>query len=120
MALTEEMKQIFIEACENLAGMGERVLGFVHLDLDPTKFPEGFHFSTDGDEPTLTSVVPVDLKLIVEHITAQTYSEWDLELLFEDQDWTVVLVGYHIQSTSQSSLDLLNGVSDPSLSRSGQ
>ena len=68
----------------------------------------------------LTSVVPVDLKLIVEHITAQTYSEWDLELRFEDQDWTVVLVGYHIQSTSQSSLDLQNGVSDPSLSRSGQ
>ena len=42
----------------------------------------------------LTSVVPVDLKLIVEHITAQTYSEWDLELRFEDQDWTVMLVGY--------------------------
>ena len=28
---------------------GDLVL--VHLDLDPTKFPEGFHFSTDGDEP---------------------------------------------------------------------
>ena len=51
VALTEEMKQIFTEACETLAGMGERVLGFVHLDLDPTEFPEGFHFSTDGDEP---------------------------------------------------------------------
>ena len=51
VALTEEMKQIFTEACETLAGMGERVLGFVHLDLDPVNFPEGFHFSTDGDEP---------------------------------------------------------------------
>ena len=49
--MTEEMKQIFVEACETLAGMGERVLGFVHLDLDPVKFPEGFNFSTDGDEP---------------------------------------------------------------------
>ena len=39
VALTEEMKQIFTEACETLAGMGERVLGFVHLDLDPTVFP---------------------------------------------------------------------------------
>ena len=51
--MTEEMKQIFVEACETLAGMGERVLGFVHLDLDPVKFPEGFNFSTDGDEPNL-------------------------------------------------------------------
>ena len=49
--MTEEMKQIFVEACETLAGMGERVLGFVHLDLDPVNFPEGFNFSTDGDEP---------------------------------------------------------------------
>ena len=45
------MKETFTEACETLAGMGERVLGFVHLDLDPSHFPEGFQFSTDGDEP---------------------------------------------------------------------
>ena len=51
MALTQKMKESFTEACETLAGMGERVLGFVHLDLDPSRFPEGFQFSTDGDEP---------------------------------------------------------------------
>ena len=50
--MTQKMKETFTEACETLAGMGERVLGFVHLDLDPSHFPEGFHFSTDdGDEP---------------------------------------------------------------------
>ena len=51
MALTQKMKETFTEACETLAGMGERVLGFVHLDLDPSQFPEGFLFSTDGEEP---------------------------------------------------------------------
>ena len=51
VALTQEMKDTFTEACETLAGMGERVLGFVHLDLDPSHFPEGFQFSADGDEP---------------------------------------------------------------------
>ena len=44
-------EETFTEACETLAGMGERVLGFVHLDLDPSHFPEGFQFSTEGDEP---------------------------------------------------------------------
>ena len=51
MALTQKMKESFTEACETLAGMGERVLGFVHLDLDSSQFPEGFQFPTDGDEP---------------------------------------------------------------------
>ena len=51
VALTDEMKVTFTEACETLAGMGERVLGFVHLDFDPSQFPEGFNFSTDGDKP---------------------------------------------------------------------
>ena len=53
-ALTEEMKLIFIEACKTWAGMGKRVLGVVYLDFDPTMLTEGFHFSTDGDEPKLT------------------------------------------------------------------
>ena len=51
VALTQKMKETFTESCTTLAGMGERVLGFVHLDLDPSHFPEGFQFSTEGDEP---------------------------------------------------------------------
>ena len=35
VALTQKMKETFSKSCETLAGMGERVLGFVHLDLDP-------------------------------------------------------------------------------------
>ena len=31
----------------------KRVLGVVYLDFDPTMLTEGFHFSTDGDEPNL-------------------------------------------------------------------
>ena len=52
VALTQKMKESFTEACETLAGMGERVLGFVHLDLDPSRFPEGFQFSLTGTSPT--------------------------------------------------------------------
>ena len=51
VALTQKMKETFSKSCETLAGMGERVLGFVHLDLDPSFFLEGFQFSTEGDEP---------------------------------------------------------------------
>ena len=51
VALTQKMKETFSKSCETLAGMGERVLGFVHLDLDPSHFPEGFQFSTEGDKP---------------------------------------------------------------------
>ena len=45
VAVTEKIKETFTKACTTLAGMGERVLGFVHLDL------QGFQFSTDGEEP---------------------------------------------------------------------
>ena len=58
MAVTEKIKETFTKACTTLAGMGERVLGFVHLDLDPSRFPEGFQFSTDGEEPTRKSPLP--------------------------------------------------------------
>ena len=33
------------------AGMGERVLGFVQVDLYASQFPESFQFFTDGEEP---------------------------------------------------------------------
>ena len=44
--------------------------------------------------PTVLNFLKAKLQLLVKHIIAQTYSKWDLELRFEDQDWTVMLVGY--------------------------
>ena len=32
VALTQKMKETFTESCKTLAGMGDQVLGFVHLD----------------------------------------------------------------------------------------
>ena len=49
--VNEEIKKQFREACEKLAGMGQRVLVFVDLRLDPGKFPSDFNFSTDDEEP---------------------------------------------------------------------
>ena len=49
--VNEEIKKQFREACEKLAGMGQRVLAFVDLCLDPGKFPSDFNFSTDDEEP---------------------------------------------------------------------
>ena len=49
--VNEEIKKQFREACEKLAGMGQRVLAFVDLRLDPGKFPSDFNFNTDDEEP---------------------------------------------------------------------
>ena len=60
----------------------------------------GVALSTHGHAP-LISVVPTvlnylraKLKLLVKHIIAQTYSNWDLELRFAERQWTVKMVGY--------------------------
>ncbi|KAL3994994.1 NaH/K antiporter P-type ATPase alpha subunit family protein [Acanthocheilonema viteae] len=45
--LTKEDLQIFQDAYEYLGGMGERVMGFCDLDLDPSKYPKDFIFCTD-------------------------------------------------------------------------
>ncbi|CAG9531913.1 unnamed protein product [Cercopithifilaria johnstoni] len=45
--LNKEHLQIFQNAYEYLGGMGERVLGFCDLDLDPNKYPKDFIFCTD-------------------------------------------------------------------------
>ena len=49
--IDETIKQQFREACEKLAGMGQRVLALVDLPLDPKKFPPSYNFSTDEEEP---------------------------------------------------------------------
>ena len=60
----------------------------------------GIFSSTHGPVP-LISVAPsvlnflkAKLKLMVKHIISPTFSNWDLELMFAKQDWTVKLVGF--------------------------
>ncbi|CBY09369.1 unnamed protein product [Oikopleura dioica] len=42
-----DFQTTFENANAHLGGMGERVLGFAHLPLDPVKFPVGFKFDTE-------------------------------------------------------------------------
>ena len=51
MKIDAKISADFLTTCETLAAMGERVLGFVDLDLSTQKYPKGFTFSTDDDEP---------------------------------------------------------------------
>ncbi|KFO18152.1 Sodium/potassium-transporting ATPase subunit alpha-2 [Fukomys damarensis] len=45
--LDKEMQDAFQNAYMELGGLGERVLGFCHLNLPSGKFPRGFKFDTD-------------------------------------------------------------------------
>ncbi len=45
--LSDEWKDAFNNAYLELGGLGERVLGFCDLVLDPEKYPEGFPFDAD-------------------------------------------------------------------------
>jgi len=45
--ITKEDKKAFDDAHDTLGGMGERVLGFAHLELDPAKFPTDFKFNSN-------------------------------------------------------------------------
>ena len=44
--------------------------------------------------PTVLNFLKAKLKLLVRHIIAPTYSNWDLELRFAEREWTVKMVGY--------------------------
>ena len=44
--------------------------------------------------PTVLNFVKAKLRLLVKHIIAPTYSNWDFELTFAEQEWTVKMVGY--------------------------
>ena len=44
--------------------------------------------------PTVLNFLKAKLSLLVKHIIAPTYTNWDLELRFAEQEWTVVMVGY--------------------------
>ena len=49
--MTEEWRERFRLANENLGGKGERVLGFAYLLLDEERFPEGFPFAVEEEKP---------------------------------------------------------------------
>ena len=44
--------------------------------------------------PTVLNFVKAKLRLLVKHIIAPTYSNWDFELKFAEQEWTVRMVVY--------------------------
>ena len=44
--------------------------------------------------PSVLNFLKAKLKLMVRHIVSPTFSNWDLELMFAKQDWTVKLVGF--------------------------
>ncbi|KAF7221976.1 sodium/potassium-transporting ATPase subunit alpha-2 isoform X3 [Nothobranchius furzeri] len=46
--LDEMWKEAFQNAYLELGGLGERVLGFCHLNLHPSQFPRGFNFDCDN------------------------------------------------------------------------
>ncbi|XP_075764358.1 potassium-transporting ATPase alpha chain 1 [Pelodiscus sinensis] len=47
LPLDEQWKEAFQTAYMDLGGLGERVLGFCHLYLDPVQFPRGFSFDSE-------------------------------------------------------------------------
>ena len=44
--------------------------------------------------PTVLNYVKAKLKLLIKHVIAPMYSNWDLQLRFDKLEWTVKLVGY--------------------------
>ena len=53
-----------------------------------------FQASLISVAPTVLNFLKAKLKLLVKHIIAPTYTNWDLELCFAKQEWTVKMVGY--------------------------
>ena len=54
----------------------------------------GHHAPLISVAPTVLNYLRAKLKLLVKHIIAQKYSNWDLELRFAEREWTVKMVGY--------------------------
>ena len=44
--------------------------------------------------PSVLNFLKAKLKLMMKHVVSPTFSNWDLELMFAKQDWTVRLVGF--------------------------
>ena len=44
--------------------------------------------------PVALNYLKVKLELLVKHVISQSYQNWDLDLKFSEQEWTVQLVGF--------------------------
>ena len=64
--MTPERRQACDDACIELAGKGERVLGFCHLFLDPEKYPKGYNFDTDRVNFPLEDLCFVGLMALID------------------------------------------------------
>ena len=60
--------------------------------------------------PTVLNFLRAKLKLLVKHIIAPTYSNWDLELRFDQREWTVKMVGYvYCQELDEVNKEIASG-----------
>jgi sodium/potassium-transporting ATPase subunit alpha len=59
--LTQQKKDEFQTAYETLGGLGERVLGFCHFDLDAATYPFGYAFDTEAENFPLDGLCFVGL-----------------------------------------------------------
>lgn len=64
--MTAEHKAQFEENNAELGGLGERVLGFCYLDLDPEQFPIGYAFETDPPNFPLDNLCFVGLTSLID------------------------------------------------------
>ncbi len=62
--MTEEQRKAIDNKNTEFASGGERVLGLAYLDLDPTKYDEGYKFTSQGDEPNFPTSKLVFLGLM--------------------------------------------------------
>ena len=44
--------------------------------------------------PLVLNYLKAKVDLLVKHVISQTYQNWDLDLMFSDQEWTVKMVGF--------------------------
>merc|ERR1712223_378436 len=59
--LNEGWEKNFNDAYMTLGGLGERVLGFCHLELDPEQYPFGYAFDTEAENFPMTDLTFVGL-----------------------------------------------------------
>merc|ERR1712226_927670 len=59
--MTAQRKEEFETAYEPLGGLGERVLGFAHMWMDPEQFPYGYNFDTEAENFPMSDLTFVGL-----------------------------------------------------------
>merc|ERR1719220_694929 len=59
--MTAQRKEEFETAYETLGGLGERVLGFAHMWMDPEQFPYGYNFDTEAENFPMSDLTFVGL-----------------------------------------------------------